>query len=452
MNLDTTNMKTILSPGRVSLSAFVSVAIAVVQLSALAQTFDSGSNGSDGALDFTAFAPAQGAPEVVVTFDPGDPKTFDHPTTPKADRRLDADGDNTYHFTAVTIPAGVVVRLSAGVLGSRPVVWLASGDITIAGKIDLNGSPGADAVEATAPALAGAGGYGGGHGGTVGGAPATRGRGPGGGLSGPSMGGGGAGHAVAAGGTEGGVAYGNPFLLPLWGGSGGAAGIVRSRRGGGGGAGGGALLLASSSLIAVGGAVAADGGRGGASDPSTIFAGGAGGGGSGGAIRLIANRITGNGSLSAQGGAGGGSRDGTLQGFPGAAGRLRLEVFFRSFTGSILGAASFGSAPGPVVLPANAPMVRVQSIAGTTVAADPRGNPSVADVSISEPTQASIVVEAQSVPVGTVVSLTIDSDSGARQTIQSTALEGTLAKSTATAAAAFPAGVSRIYLSASWPP
>jgi hypothetical protein len=52
--------------------------------SAQAQTFDSGSNGSDGALNLTT-------PGTVIF----DPSTFAPP--------LDQDGDNVFHFTTITI-------------------------------------------------------------------------------------------------------------------------------------------------------------------------------------------------------------------------------------------------------------------------------------------------------------------------------------------------------------
>ena len=52
--------------------------------------FDSGSDGSDGALIFEA-------PETETTID-FDPTAFDPP--------LDPDGDNVYHFTTIYIPSG----------------------------------------------------------------------------------------------------------------------------------------------------------------------------------------------------------------------------------------------------------------------------------------------------------------------------------------------------------
>jgi hypothetical protein len=233
---------------------------------AFAQTFDSGSTGADGALAFPA------TPGTVVF----DPRAFDPP--------LDPDGDNVYHFTTVTIPAGVTVRLASGALPEgRPVVWLASGAVQIDGVLDLNGSDGHADNQTPLPAVPGAGGYSGSAGGTTV-TPARNGNGPGGGRAAASRHGGGAGHAAAGGGSTStgtpGGAYGNEFLLPLLGGSGGAGGARGAQNGSGGGAGGGAILIASSVSIALNGSVTARGGRGGVCIISTGgFCGGAGSGG-----------------------------------------------------------------------------------------------------------------------------------------------------------------------------
>src|SRR6266496_2324782 len=78
----------------------------------------SGSNGSDGALNLTTPG--------TVLFDP-------------IAMNLDADGDNVFHFTTINIGAGVTVRLTNTKLRGRAPVWLATGAVTIAGTIDLNG-------------------------------------------------------------------------------------------------------------------------------------------------------------------------------------------------------------------------------------------------------------------------------------------------------------------------
>jgi len=197
----------------------------VSAMSAFAQSFDSGSNGSDGALVLDT-------PGTIV-FYPGD---FDPP--------LDVDHDGIYHFTTITVAAGVTVRLGADRLGTQPVIWLATGDVVINGTLDLSGDDGYDSGELPRHAVAGAGGFNGGLGSTsiVG---ATPGEGPGGGGVAESNGqGGGAGHTVMGMSAEGegGAAYGNSFLRPLIGGSGGAGGGPKTPDGGsfgGGGASGG---------------------------------------------------------------------------------------------------------------------------------------------------------------------------------------------------------------------
>ena len=202
---------------------------------ALGQGFSSGSNGSDGALNV---AGGQG----VVVFDP-------------AALSIDGDGDRVFHFTTVQVGAGTTLRFPASTLGQgRPIVWLASGQVTIDGILDLNGATGGSGVTAQLPADAGAGGFAGGTGGTSL-VPPKAGSGPGGGGAEAAKSGGGAGHLVAgntgsAALAAGGAAYGNVFVLPALGGSGGGGGAFSSpTAGGGGGGGGGAIVIASSTGI-----------------------------------------------------------------------------------------------------------------------------------------------------------------------------------------------------------
>jgi hypothetical protein len=92
----------------------------------MAQTFNSGSTGADGAFDLSNTPPG-----TVIEFDP---VSF----TPV----LDADGDSVYHFTTITIPEGVTLRLRADKAGSAPLHWLATGAVVINGTLDLNGEDG----------------------------------------------------------------------------------------------------------------------------------------------------------------------------------------------------------------------------------------------------------------------------------------------------------------------
>lgn len=223
-------------------------------------TFNSGSDGSEGALTITT---------------PGTYQFFD---SASIGRQLDPDGDGVYHFTTITIASGVTIDMTRSLHG--PVVWLATGRVQIDGLIDLDGSdghPDGDGQANAAVAMPAAGGFAGGPAARSN-SPAQAGGGPGGGQvhSLAHGSGGGAGYVGPggnglAGGTPAGSgrAYGNAFLLPLIGGSGGAGGGVNgSAYGTGGGAGGGAILIASSDRILVNGTIRANGGNGG---PIQVF-------------------------------------------------------------------------------------------------------------------------------------------------------------------------------------
>jgi hypothetical protein len=396
--------------------ALVIAALAVLFNStqiAHAQSFDSGSNGSDGALNLTTPG--------TIEFDP---TSFNPP--------LDPDGDNIYHFTTITIASGVTVRLTAKHLNG-PVFWLASGAVQINGTIDLSGGQGHPATTVLAdrkPSIPGAGGYPGGVG-SLGTSPAQPGSGPGGGQTS----GGSAGYAAPGRcGSIGppGPAYGNNFLVPLLGGSGGA-GVNGNKNGGtnfGGGAGGGAILLASSVSITVNGAIVTNG------------SGDSGGGqGSGGAIRLVAPPISGTGVLSAS----------VVASFQCASdGRIRLEAFQQNFTGTTNPARVLAS-PFALFLPTTpAPSVRVVNIDGQPVPANPMGSFTVPDVAINKSAAVTVQIAASNIPPGTVVKLYISSENAPDQTIDSLPLAGTLATSTATASVVLPPGFSRGFVRATW--
>ncbi len=381
-----------------------------------AQNFDSGSDGSDGELSLSS---TDAEP---IVFDPG---SYEPP--------LDADGDGVFHFTTITIAEGTTVRL----IGSQPIIWLASGDVTIDGTLDLSGQDGggSDVI-----ALPGAGGFSGGRGNNPPNA-AQNGNGPGGGLF-LGRAGGGAGHAQN--GLDGitdshGTAYGNPFLLPLWGGSGGSGGGETANIGGSGGAGGGAILIASNKIITVNGSINANGGNGG----EGVIENDNGGGGSGGSIRLIASQISGSdtGSITAMGGKISSSGDGSI-------GRVRLESFYTSFNG-IVNPVTF-STPGLVFLPADATPIRVVSIGGDPVPATTTGSFRPADVTINKAGEVDIEIEAKNVPVGTVVNLNLWNETVGNIKVDSTPLTGEFEKSTATAKATIPHGFSRFLIEAKW--
>ena len=393
-------------------------------------TFDSTSDETDGALSFTT---------------PGD-YIFDPESFSPA---LDPDGDGVFHFTTISIAAGVTLRLKADVMGTRPVVWLASGDVTILGEINLNGETGHNIDQMARSAVAGAGGFGGGQGRKPTSA-ATAGNGPGAGMpsevDGSGKAGGGAGHWTNGGSGEpgpGGKAYGNPYLLPMFGGSGGAGGgFDSSFPGGGGGAGGGAILIASSTEIAVEGAIRANGGGGGAHLNQIFFGGG---GGSGGSIRLIAPEIYGGGAIQALGG------NGTDKGGNGSKGRIRIEGFRITLTAPTDPSASQAT-PGPIFLPPALQPVKVTSVGGVAVPANPTGGFFPADLAINEAGLTTVELAAQGIPPGTVVQLTMWSETGGRMTVDTDPLVGTLESSTTSVDISIPSGFSRFFVQAEWTP
>jgi hypothetical protein len=300
-----------------------------------AQTFDSGSNGSDGAL------------------------VVSQNTT------LDLPPDGIFHFTTVTVQGGTLTFRRNPL--NTPVHILATGDITIAGAITLDGSPGSNN-----PPVGGAGGPGGFDGGDPGiqGNPPGPGHGPGGGAGGdPNVAGtsdASAGAAAYGGGAarpsaSDGQPYGSPLLVPLAGGSGGGGGVsdAGGGPGTGGSGGGGAILLASSTRIDISaaGSVNARGGNNSFPHP---------GQGSGGAVRLVAPVVAGTGNIRVTGGTGGHDNNrGDLAGH----GRIRVDTFNRtslSLTYQPLSAVSVGTFMA--VFPPVAGRLDIVQAAGQTIA------------------------------------------------------------------------------------
>ncbi|MFZ5446335.1 MAG: MopE-related protein [Myxococcota bacterium] len=172
------------------------------------------------------------------------------------------------------------------IIGSRPAIVAATGNINIAGTskvIVRNGAGSGDCGT-------GSSGNGDGNGSGLGG----------GGGGGFGNAGGRGGHSGGAGGGQAGAANGNNTLTPLRGGCAGGSG--RSAPNDNGGSGGGALQLVSANALTVSGTITAPGrgGQGGATG-----GGGGGGGGSGGGILLEANTVSLGGTVTANGGGGG---------------------------------------------------------------------------------------------------------------------------------------------------
>jgi hypothetical protein len=384
---------------------------------------------------------------------------------PTVNTVLEVPPSGVFNFTTVDIPAGVTVTFKKNATNT-PVVVLASGNVTVAGALNLsggsstpvgaagNGNLGDDGI----PGAGGPGGYDGGRGGEAPSLASGTGLGPGGGgngaystwIGGPGGGGGGGYNSSGAssqcgshsscqltGRGLGGASYGSSLLLPLIGGSGGggAGGVTFSGSGGGGG--GGAILLASSGTVSITGAVVANGGNSGSSAGSGY--GATGGGGSGGAIRIIASAIGGNGTISAAGGGVGSTPDYWRGGGSGAAGRIRLEADTITRTAGTNPGYTTG-APGPIFV-SGMPTLRIASVAGVNAPESPTGN---ADITLPSTTTnpVTVVFQTNNVPVGNTVKLTLTPASGATTTVVSPALDGTTENASASVSIALPSGPS----------
>jgi hypothetical protein len=316
------------------------------------------------------------------------------------------------NYTTVNIPAGVTVRFARNA-NNTPVLMLASGDVTIAGGIDVSGSTG----DAIAAGLGGPGGFDGGMGGLVG--DGGRGLGPGGGAAGtPFIGAGRGGFGASYGGQQDGGTYGNARLVPLIGGSGGGGSAAGNGFGRGGGGGGGAILIASSGTLTLSGVLVSDGGL-----PQGS------GQGSGGGIRVVANRIAGSGFFSVSTrecfGCGGFSN-----------GRVRIEVCAsgNTFTGSFPSSVTSIGEPSPVVVAA-LPTLEITAVGSVETPSDPSGSyTGAADVLLPlGTTTATVELKGHGLPLGTLVQVTVIPQNGVSTTVNSSPLAGAVANSSATA-------------------
>ena len=217
-------------------------------------------------------------PVAATAFDSGSDGSYG-PMSITTNTTLDLPPDGIFKCTTINVASGAALRFNPNPLNT-PVYLLATGDVVIAGTLDVSGGRN----NGWMPGKGGPGGFDGGYGG----------------IGIDHLGGDGQGPGGAPGGAfyvSGGVfagAYGNSLLVPLIGGSGG--GGCNGGNGFGGGGGGGAVLIAANTNILITGSVVANGGSG-------YWSGGnvSSGFGSGGGIRIVSPNITGNGSLSAAG-------------------------------------------------------------------------------------------------------------------------------------------------------
>lgn len=409
----------------------------------MAQTFNSGSTGADGAFDLT------GTPSgTVVDFNPKVIHVNKDPNAPL----IDPQGDNVFHFTTITIPTGVTLKMSAK-WTNGPVYWLATGPVTLAGTVNLAGQDGHDRTRTTpnrTTAIPGPGGFPGGlsgnHGGGVTGSAKT-GSGPGGGIGARVPGGG---HDNLG---RGGLSTVSPFLVPLLGGSGGGGGSSGEFEfwGGAGGAGGGAILISSSTSINLTGSIDAQGGHGGRGNSSASCGSYYGGGGAGGSIRLVAPVLQGNGRFYVAYGFA--SAFGCNTPWDGAAGRVRIEAFQQNNSYQMpYGSRTSGSPMNSFAPTTPPPAIQVTGVAGQAIRPDPTGAFDATDVTINASEPVEITIQARYVPIGTVPKITLFSLEGNDQQLDASPLAGTLEQSTSTVMATFPPGFSRGYVRAAWTP
>jgi hypothetical protein len=319
---------------------------------------------------------------------------------PTVDTEVTLPPDGKLNYTTVNIPSGVKVTFKNLSSYNSPVYMLATGDVLIAGTIDVSG------VNATTT-IPGAGGPGGFDGGYAGWMMAHGGKGLGPGSGDPGLyngwnkeSAGGSGSFGGKGGNgfnnftngwdvESGPVYNNERLIPLIGGSGGGGSSGSdSEHGGPGGGGGGAIVIASSTSIAVTGTIIANGGTG-FNGPVKCD----GGSGSGGGIKLVSDTVLGNGAINAMGGAKIGYNS------AGGLGRIRIESYYNYRTASTDPPYTFG-APTSVFL-SDMPTLSIDTIAGTATPASPTGNYNQPDMMLPNTTTnpVTVAVSATNVPL-----------------------------------------------------
>jgi hypothetical protein len=346
--------------------------------------------------------------------------------------------DGIYHYTSVNIPTGVTVFFTPNA-NNTPVVWLVQTDIIIGGSINLDGK------SSFAGGVGGPGGFVGGNGGL--GLPGGGGLGPGGGVASTQHGSYGTGYWGGNGSyaTMGGVGsvymvnsqaaagntYGNIFILPLIGGSGGAG---SSSECGAGGAGG--LLIAASGTITLSGTISANGGSG------TQNCGG--GGGSGGSVRLVAATLTGGGSISTMGGSSPYYDSPFNYWSPAGKGRIRLDSLVNTLSGygQFQGDVSSGFQPIIIPAPTQQTHLAISSIAGISVPSNSPGtllNPAVI-IPGQQVNPIPVVVQCSNIPLNTAITVEVHPAIGATVTAVGINNAGTETSSTATIPVNMPRG------------
>jgi len=285
---------------------------------------------------------------------------------------LPVPADGIFNFTTIDVQDNQFLSFQRNDLNT-PIYLLATGDVTIAGTIRVNGSSG----NTFSGGAGGPGGYDGGAPGFVGGIAPGAGHGPGGGLPEDVDGSAGyGGHAYKGSGLNDGQAYGSSALVPLVGGSGSGG-----RVGSGGGGGGGAILIASNTRIDVTGEIEANG-AGGASY------------GSGGAIRLVAPTVSGNGYLETSGG---------------YRGWIRVDTIDRQMSFGYNGNLSVGNYM--VAFPPNEPRLDILEAAGQSIPEGTGQRVSI-DLPFGSPTQQTVTVQGRNLTGLVAIEIVLVNSSG----------------------------------------
>ncbi len=388
---------------------------------------------------------------LVVTFLawPGAAAAFDSGSTgalgafePEQDTVVPLPEHGVLHYTSVTIPEGVTVTFARN-LHNTPVYMLASGDVSIAGTVDVSGGKAERVNMPHVTVLGGPGGPGASDGGScriAGGQNAAQwGMGPGPGQSGHNRLASGGASAVNPGGVGLlGPAGGTPPSLAerehTHGGSGGGGFINPNNAVAGGGGGGGALVVAASGSIEIAGSINAQGG--GAQDQGGI--------GGGGYVRLVATSISGDGVVWAHGTP---ATCGDFHGGCGGAGVIRFDADTVQglITSRTNPAPSYGVPSRPVPWDAGArPSVEIVEISGQVPSAaaydaHPLREP---ELVLPQGQEVSVLLEARNVPEGTVAKVLLNplGSPPARVEVESPPMTCQTGLCTATVSVEIPAG------------
>ncbi|MEX0332449.1 MAG: kelch repeat-containing protein [Puniceicoccaceae bacterium] len=337
-----------------------------------------------------------------------------------------------YNFTTIDVPANVTVIFTKNA-ANTPVVWLATGNVTIDGVVNVSGQNGFATTLDLEVAEGGPGGFDGGLGGIAfnnsGSYAGSPGQGPGGGTAGTSP----FDNSLDSGGWGTHYnTYGNNFIIPLIGGSGGGGTpSIETENGSGGGGGGGAILIASSRDIILNGEIRAKGGNriydnsGTIDDYSGI--------GSGGAVKLVADRLLGTGFIDVRGG----DNNGGVH-----LGRIRLEAYERPLENNAHTNEPSSSSPVAenfAAFLASQPSLSISSVDGEAVSQPPSGSTATPDVVFSNGGTVNVVVEGSNVPDGTSITVTVNFAGGSVSL--PTAGTATMTGGTAIVSGVIPSGV-----------